>query len=87
LDEALPANPEHWSEFLDVDEALQRLEALNKQQSQIVEYRVFGGMTVEEIAKTLGITEYSVKRDWAVAVAFLRRELRAYSDAFAVGQS
>src|SRR5580700_994621 len=41
LDEALPADPEHWSEFLDVDEALHRLETLSKQQSQIVEFRIF----------------------------------------------
>jgi RNA polymerase sigma factor (TIGR02999 family) len=85
-DEGLPASPEHWTEFFDVNDALQRLQALNEQQSRIVEYRVFGGMTVEEVAKELGISDYTVKRDWGVAAAFLRRELRAYGDARAVGQ-
>ncbi len=86
-DEGLPADPEHWTEFFDVNDALEQLEALSAQQARIVEYRVFGGMTVEEVAKELGITEYTVKRDWAVAAAFLRRELRAYGDARAVEQN
>ncbi len=87
LDEALPAQPEHWSELLDVDEALRRLESLNKRQSRVVEFRVFGGMTVEEVAKALGVCENTVKADWSVATAFLRRELKAYGDARAVGQN
>jgi RNA polymerase sigma factor (TIGR02999 family) len=86
LDEALPAQAECWSELLDVDTALQRLEALSERQSRIVEYRVFGGMTIEEVAKTVEITEYTVKRDWEAAAAFLRRELRAYGDARSVPQ-
>jgi RNA polymerase sigma factor (TIGR02999 family) len=87
LDEALPTQPEHWSELLDVDEALKRLEALSEQQCRIVEYRVFGGMSIEEVAIALGITAHAVKRDWYVAAAFLRRELRAYGDARSMGQN
>jgi RNA polymerase sigma factor (TIGR02999 family) len=87
LNEALPARREHWSELLDVDEALHRLEALSVQHSRIVEYRVFGGMSIDEVAEALGITTHAVKRDWAVAAAFLRRELRAYGDARAVEQN
>jgi RNA polymerase sigma-70 factor (ECF subfamily) len=85
LDDALPARPEHWTELLDVDEALRRLEALNSRQSRVVELRVFGGMTVEETARTLDVCESTVKADWVVATAFLRRELRAYADASAMG--
>jgi RNA polymerase sigma factor (TIGR02999 family) len=85
MDEALPAGPENWGELLDVDQALHRLEVLNPRQSRVVEMRVFAGMTVEEIAKTLGVCPATVKSDWAVAAAFLRRELNAYGDAPAVG--
>ncbi|MBZ5634900.1 MAG: sigma-70 family RNA polymerase sigma factor [Acidobacteriia bacterium] len=87
LDDALPAEPEHWSELLDVDEALRRLEALNERQSRVVKYRFFGGMTIEETATALGVCPNTVKTDWAVAAAFLRRELIAYSDARAVGSN
>jgi RNA polymerase sigma factor (TIGR02999 family) len=80
LDETLPAGPENWGELLDVDEALRRLEAFSGRQSRVVEMRVFAGMTVEEIAKALGVCVNTVKSDWAVATAFLRRELNAYGD-------
>lgn len=60
----------------EVDEALQRLEAMDPQQGRIVELRYFGGLTVEETAEALGISPATVKRDWAVAKAWLTRELR-----------
>ena len=87
LNEALPARPECWSDVLDVDQALQRLEILSERQSRIVDCRVFGGMSIEEVAKELGITAHAVKRDWAIAAAFLRRELRAYGDARTVAKN
>ena len=85
LTESLPAQPESWSELLDVEAALQRLEGLNKRQSRVVEMRVFGGMTVEETADTLQVSASTVKADWGVATAFLRRELRAYRDTSSMG--
>ena len=85
LDEALPAEPENWGELSDVDEALPRLEARNERQRRVVELRVFGGMTVEEIATALGVCPNTVKADWSVAAAFLRRESKAYGDTSAVG--
>jgi RNA polymerase sigma factor (TIGR02999 family) len=85
MDEALPAGPENWGELLDVDEALRRLETLNRRQSRVVEMRVFAGMTMEEISKALGVCVSTVKSDWAVAAAFLRRELNAYGDSSAMG--
>jgi len=87
LDEGLPARPECWTELLDVDEALRRLEARSVRQSRVVEFRIFAGMTVEEIAKELGVCESTVKKDWGVATAFLRRELKAYGDGRPVGQN
>jgi RNA polymerase sigma factor (TIGR02999 family) len=63
------------SEILAVDEAVARLGLLDPQQAQIVELRYFGGLTVEETASLLKISPRTVKRDWAVAQAWLRAEL------------
>lgn len=58
-----------------LDQALDRLAALNSRQARVVELRYFGGMTVEEAAQVLGVSPKTVKRDWSVARAWLRREL------------
>jgi RNA polymerase sigma factor (TIGR02999 family) len=84
LDETLPAESENWGELLDVDEALRRLEIRNERQSRVVELKIFGGMTTEEIANVLGVCANTVKADWSVAAAFLRRELKAYGYSRAV---
>jgi RNA polymerase sigma factor (TIGR02999 family) len=62
-------------EMLAVDEALARLAQLDPQQARVVEMRYFGGMTVEETADALGIGERTVKREWAMAKAWLRLEI------------
>ena len=62
-------------EVLSVDEALERLAQLDPQQTRIAELRYFAGLTVEETAEALGISPRTVKRDWAVASAWLRTEL------------
>lgn len=62
-------------ELVELDDALERLEQLDPQQARIVELRFFGGMTVEETAGELGISPRTVKRDWAVARAWLHGEL------------
>jgi RNA polymerase sigma factor (TIGR02999 family) len=59
----------------DLDRALERLAMLEPRQVKVVELRYFGGMTVEEAADVLGVSPKTVKRDWAVARAWLRREL------------
>jgi RNA polymerase sigma factor (sigma-70 family) len=64
-------------ELIDLDAALERLEALNERQSQVVTYRFFGGLTQREIAEVLGVSEPTVRRDWRLARAWLSRELRA----------
>lgn len=64
-----------FEEILAVDEALQRLGELDPQQSRVVELRYFAGLTVEETAEALGISPRTVKRDWAMAAAWLRVEL------------
>ena len=61
----------------DIDEALIKLAALDERQSRIVELRFFAGMSIEETAEVLGVAPVTIKRDWQVAKAWIRRELRA----------
>jgi RNA polymerase sigma factor (TIGR02999 family) len=58
-----------------LDEALERLAALDPQQARIVELRYFGGLTVEETAEVVGVSPATVKRQWTVARAYLKRAL------------
>ena len=58
-----------------LNEALERLEQIDEQQSKIVELRFFSGLTVEETAEVLNISTATVKRDWSMAKAWLHREI------------
>ena len=62
-------------DILDLHEALERLAALDPDQARVVELRYFGGLNINETAELLGISPATVKREWAVARAWLRREL------------
>ncbi len=62
-------------EMIDLDNALNKLEALDERQARIVQYRFFGGMSYKEIADVIGETEHSVRYDWRVARAWLKREM------------
>jgi RNA polymerase sigma-70 factor, ECF subfamily len=73
--DAVAAVAAQEDDVLALDEALQRLTAINARHAQIVEYRFFGGMSVEETAEALGISPATVKRDWTLARAWLNREL------------
>lgn len=76
LNEALVFSPEHSEDLLRLDEALNRLSELDPRQGQVVELRFFGGLSVEETAEYLDVSPKTVKRDWAVAKAWLHGELR-----------
>jgi RNA polymerase sigma-70 factor (ECF subfamily) len=76
LTEAIAMSQEQPAELLALDESLTRLAAVDQQQGRIVELRVFAGLTVEETAEILGVSPATVKRDWAVAKAWLLREIR-----------
>lgn len=82
LDEAraLPAPVTPFDQPTDglvaLDDALRRLERVDPRQSKVVECRFFGGLTVEETATAIGVSPRTVKRDWAVAQAWLYREMR-----------
>ena len=62
-------------DLLALDEALNRLAEIDKQQVQIVELRYFSGLNVSETADVLNVSTATIKRDWAVAKAWLRHEL------------
>lgn len=62
-------------DVLALDEALTRLAAIDPVQSRIVELRYFGGLTIEETAEALRSSPATVKREWAMARAWLRHEL------------
>lgn len=68
-------------DLLDLDSALRRLAEIDPRKSEIVELRYFGGFQVEEVAGMLGISAPTVKRDWALARAWLFRELGHEPDA------
>ena len=74
LDNDAPAE-ERGEMLLALDEALERLAALDRRLSQVVEYRYFGGLTEQETADMLGVTRRTVQRDWAKARGWLYLEM------------
>jgi RNA polymerase sigma factor (TIGR02999 family) len=73
--ELAPAqNPE--IDIVALDDALGRLSTLDPQQGRLIELRFFGGLSIEETAVVLGISPATVKREWATARAWMRRELK-----------
>lgn len=73
-----PAAPADWHPemILAIEAALKKLAALDARSCQIVELRLFTGLTVEETASVLNLSEKTVVRDWNFARAWLERELR-----------
>mgnify|MGYP001501438210 CR=1 FL=1 len=64
-------------DLIDLDDALRRLAEVSDRAARVVEMRYFGGMTMAEAALALGVSERTAAGDWAVARAWLRRELAA----------
>jgi RNA polymerase sigma factor (TIGR02999 family) len=75
LDEALVVPFERDLDLVWLDNALDRLAALDPQLARVVELRYFGGLTTKEIAEVLGVSTATVEREWATARGWLRREL------------
>jgi RNA polymerase sigma-70 factor (ECF subfamily) len=75
LDEAALVTERRSEELLALDEALEKLAVQDPRQSQIVELRYFGGLTVEETAAFLKLSQRTVKREWRMAKAWLYRAL------------
>jgi RNA polymerase sigma factor (TIGR02999 family) len=82
LDEALAVSADRLDELAALDDALNLLEKLNPRQAKVVEYRFFGGLSVEETADLLQVSPETVMRDWRAARAWLFHELnRTQSEA------
>lgn len=76
LDDNLALTPQQSEEVLAIHEALERLQALDARQAQIVEMHYFAGNAVEEIAEVLAISDRTVKRELQSARLFLKKELQ-----------
>ena len=75
LHDVVVAARERPADILALDEALDRLKELDARQASVVECRFFAGMNIDETAAALGISNATVRRDWALARAWLNREL------------
>jgi RNA polymerase sigma factor (TIGR02999 family) len=71
----LPRRAPEDVDLVVLDDALSRLTALDSRQGQIVELRFFGGLSVEETAAVVGVSERTIKREWQTSRAWLRREM------------
>jgi RNA polymerase sigma-70 factor, ECF subfamily len=76
LDEALMIVKPRSYDLLALNEAIERLAAIDPRRGQIVELRFFGGLTIEETAGALQVSTDTVGRDWKLAKAWLAREMR-----------
>jgi RNA polymerase sigma-70 factor, ECF subfamily len=75
IDADVAIQPDQDVDLLALDEALQRLSAMDDRKSRVVEARFFGGLTVDEIAVVLGVSKTTVEGDWRLARAWLSKEL------------
>jgi len=66
---------EEAEELIALDDAMARLAQVNPRGAEVVEYRFFGGFTLEETAQLLGVSAKTVQRDWLAARAWLRKEV------------
>ena len=80
LDEALaPASPDGDARILALEGALERFGKLDPHKAKIVELRFFAGLSVEEVARTLGVSESTIAREWRLARAWLQGELEGFA--------
>ena len=77
---------ERTVDLIALDDALKDLASFDQRQSEIVEMRFFGGLTNEEIAEVLQISPRTIKREWRLARAWLRREILGGGAAHATGE-
>jgi RNA polymerase sigma factor (TIGR02999 family) len=86
LDEEMLMTDREADDILNLDAALETLKTMSERQYQVVECRFFAGLDVDETAAALGVSTATVKRDWAVARAWLNRELGGEQVLAAPGQ-
>ena len=66
---------ERGADLIALDDALEKLAAIDPRKSKVVELRFFGGLSVEETAEALSVSPLTVKRDWSMAKAWLYNSL------------
>ena len=81
FDERRVMADERAAELVRLDEALGDLARMDERKSRVVELRYFGGLSIEETAEVLGLSQMTVRRDWRAAKAWLYRELGGSGDA------
>ncbi|HQZ96007.1 MAG TPA: sigma-70 family RNA polymerase sigma factor [Pyrinomonadaceae bacterium] len=77
LDQAVSFPNRSEVDLLSIDDALNELATFDPQQARIVELRFFGGLTIEETAHALAVSDSTVKRDWQIAKAWLFNRMKA----------
>lgn len=77
LDEISGTSKKQDVDLIDLNDALERLAAQDELQGRLIELRFFGGLTIEDTAEVLKISPATVKREWAMARAWLFREMKA----------
>jgi RNA polymerase sigma factor (TIGR02999 family) len=75
FDEVLAVSHERGPDLVALDDALQKLTAIDPRKSKVVELRFFGGLSVEETAEALAVSPLTIKRDWSMAKAWLYNTL------------
>jgi RNA polymerase sigma factor (TIGR02999 family) len=75
LDTGILSRPAKSMDLVALDDALRQLHKFDARKSEVIELRIFGGLTNEEAAEALGISVTTIRRDWKLALAWLRREL------------
>jgi len=80
FDEAMVVSQERGADLIALDEALDRLTAIDPRKSKVVEARFFGGLSVEETAEALHISPVTVMREWSMAKAWLYNSLSNEGD-------
>ena len=80
LDESLAVSAKSAPDIVALDDALDELALLDPRKAQVVELRFFGGLSFEEMAEVLKVSQRTVKRDWKFAKSWLMRALSRRSD-------
>jgi RNA polymerase sigma factor (TIGR02999 family) len=75
IDDVVVFSEERSGQIVQIDEALERLAALDARVGRIVELRFFGGLSIEETAEALGVSDRTVRREWTFGKSWLRAEL------------
>jgi DNA-directed RNA polymerase specialized sigma24 family protein len=77
LDTSLSDTDDRGVDLVDLDDSLRKLAECNERHARVAELRLFSGLSIDETAAALGVSPRSVDADWAMAKAWLRRELAA----------